>query len=87
MRLPPLPDKLVNRRGGLCLGGSHVNKAASVFAFAEHYHTVNECVNGVILAHAHVFTGMVHSATLALDDVAGFGKLTTKNLNSESFAF
>ena len=41
----------------------------------------------VVLAHAHVATGMVCGATLTLDDVAGLYNLTAKLLDAESFAF
>ena len=73
---------------GLCLGdGSYIDEATAFFAAGEYHRAVNERVDGVILTHAYVQAGMMHCATLALDDVASFGELTAKNLNTESFAF
>ena len=66
---------------------SNIDEAASVLPFREYYYTVEQSVDGVVLAHAHVLTRVVHCATLTLDDVAGFAILTAENLNSESFAF
>ena len=64
-----------------------VDETATVFAFGEDNHTVNESVDGMILAHAYVEAGMMYSTTLTLDDIARFSALTAKNLNTESFAF
>ena len=63
-----------------------VDEAATVTTGGESNGAINESVEGVVLAHAHVQTGMVNGATLTLDDVACLGKLTTKNLNTESCA-
>ena len=71
----------------LCLCGLHVDELASFLAFGEHYHSVNKSEEGVILAHAYVETGVVHCATLTLEDVAGFAILSAENLHTESFAF
>ena len=60
---------------------------AAFLAAGEHHCAVNERVDGVILAHAYIQAGMMHCTTLTLDDAACFGKLTTENLNTESFAF
>ena len=71
----------------LSLSGSNVDKLTSFLAFSEHYYAIDESVDGVVLAHTYVKTGMVLSTALTLDDVAGFAALTTENLHSESFAF
>ena len=52
--------------------GLHVDKLAACLAGGEHNHAVDEGEDGVVLTHANVQTGMVLSATLTLDDVAGF---------------
>lgn len=78
---------VVSVTGGLSLSGGHVDVLAAVFAFGEEHCAVNESVNGVVFAQTYVLTGMVHCATLALDDVAGFAFLTTENLHAKSFAF
>ena len=73
---------------GLRFGdGLHVDELAAIATFSEYNGTIDESVNSVVLTHSDIQTGMVYSATLTLDDVAGFGKLTTENLNTESFAF
>ena len=41
----------------------------------------------MVLADADVFAGVMDSATLTFDDVAGLSKLATENLDAESFAF
>ena len=72
----------------LCLGdGGHVDEATTVASFSEEHGAIYEGVEGVVLAHTHVQTGVMNCATLTLDDVACFGVLTAENLHSESFAF
>ena len=70
----------------LGLKGLHVDKLTAVFTLSKYYSAINQSIDGVILAHAYIQTGMVNSTTLTLDDVTGFSILTAKNLNSESFA-
>lgn len=73
---------------GLCFGdGSDVDELAAVLAFGEGYDAVDECVDGVVLAHAYVEAGVVNSAALTFDDIAGFGKLTAEEFHTETFAF
>lgn len=75
-------------QGRLCLFvRSDVDELTSTLTFAEHYDTVNQSVDGVVLTHAHVESGVVYSTALTLDDVARLSVLSAKNLNSESFAF
>ena len=69
------------------LEGLNIDESTAVAALSEHYGAINESVDGVVLTHAHVETGMMNCTTLTLDDVAGFSKLTTENLNAETFAF
>lgn len=52
--------------------GLHVDKLASLFAGSEYYYTVDKSEKCVVFAHAYVKTGMMLSAALALQDVAGF---------------
>lgn len=65
----------------------YVDELTAILAFGEHYHAVDERVDGVILAQTYIETGMMHGAALTLNDVAGFSKLTAKNLNTQSLAF
>lgn len=71
----------------LCLGRLHVDELAAFLALGEYNNTVDESEESVILAHAYIEAGMMHCATLTLDDVAGFAILTAENLYTESFAF
>ncbi len=41
---------------------------------------------GMILPHFHVFTGMVHCAALAYNDIPCFGELAAVYFHSEPFA-
>jgi hypothetical protein len=47
---------------------------------------VHKCVQGVVLAHADVFTGMPFGAALADDDVARDDGLATKLFDAETIA-
>lgn len=64
-----------------------VDELATAFSFSEKYYTVHKSIDCVVFAHAYIQSRVVHSAALALDDVAGFSVLSTENLNSQSFAF
>ena len=56
-------------------------------AVLELYSTVNQSIQSVVLAHANVYAGTMLGTALTADDVTGLGKLTTKNLHAEAFAF
>ena len=56
-------------------------------AVLELYGTVNKSIQSVVLAHAYVLARTVLGTALTADDVTGLGKLTTKNLHAEAFAF
>ncbi len=72
----------------LCFAhGGYIDKLATVTTFGEHHDAVDEGIDGVILTQTYVQTGMVYGATLALDDVTGFGKLTAKDFHTKSLAF
>lgn len=72
----------------LCLAyGFYVDEFATIATFGEHYCAVDEGIDCVVFAQANVKAGVVYCATLTFDDVAGFGKLATKNLYTESLAF
>ncbi len=76
------------RGSGLGFGdGVDVDELAAVLACGEGYGAVDECIDGVVFAHAYVETGMVDGAALTFDDVAGFGKLTAEEFHTETFAF
>ena len=51
---------------------------------AEFYRSVDESEERVVLAHAYVFTGVVHRAALANDDVARLCELTAEQFDAES---
>ena len=72
----------------LLLLGSLVHVDVDVTsAVLELYSTVNQSIEGVVLAHANVHAGTMLGTALTADDVTGLGKLTTKNLHAETFAF
>ena len=72
----------------LLLLGSLVHVDVDVTsAVLELYSAVNQSIEGVVLAHANVHAGTVLGSALTADDVTGLGKLTTKNLHAEAFAF
>ena len=64
--------------------GIDVDETTTVLAFGKYNHAVNEGIDCVILTHAYIQTGMMHSTALTLDDIARFSALTAKNLNTES---
>ncbi len=67
----------------LLLRGRNDRHVRSVFVGSlEFDDTVTQSEQGVILAHADVFAGVVDSTSLADDDVASFGELTTENLQT-----
>ena len=51
--------------------GLYVDEFAPFFACCEDYHSVYECEECVVFAHSYVEAGMVLSAALTFDDVAG----------------
>ena len=52
----------------------------------ELYRSVNECIEGVVLTHTNIVTGVVLRATLANNNVACNNLLATENLNAESLS-
>ena len=67
----------------LLLRGRNDRHVRSVFVGSlEFDDTVTQSEQGVILAHADVFAGVVDSTSLADDDVASFGELTTEDLQT-----
>ena len=72
---------------GTCLCvGLDVDVLATLLAGGEYHNTVDQGEQSVVLAHAHVQSGVMNCAALTLNDVAGFAIRTTKDLYSESFA-
>ena len=67
--------------------GRNVDETATVATLGEEDCAVDQCVDCVVLAHAYVEAGVVDSAALALDDIAGLGELAAEDFNAESFAF
>lgn len=64
----------------------NVDELASLLTGGEYNHSVDKGEQGVVLAHAHVQSGMMNRTTLALDDVASLAIRTSEDLYSESFA-
>ena len=87
--LTPVPlglgfDSLVLLLFGSVLDHVDVGVTSAVL---ELYGTVNQSIQRVILAHANILAGTMLGTALTADDVTGLGKLTTKNLDAEAFAF
>lgn len=51
--------------------GLYVDELASFLTCGEDYYAIDEGEESVVFAHTYVETGMVLSAALALQDVAG----------------
>lgn len=56
-------------------------------SFPEFHHAVDEGKEGMVIAHAYVLSGMMAGATLADDDIAGFGILPAEKFYSQPFTF
>ena len=72
---------------GLCFSfcgrsGLNGDVVATSFGF-EHYSAANESIQSVVTTHAYISTWVVDSATLTLDDITCFSKLSAKNFNAE----
>lgn len=68
------------------LSGDDRNVASVLCTLLEADHAIYESVERMVAAHTHVLTGMMYSASLANDDVAGFASLSTPNLHAQSLA-
>src|SRR5882762_10020622 len=68
----------LRRRGGL---GVHADLLPGLALVLELHHAVDERVDGVVGAEAHVLAGVPHGAALAQDDVAGDDLLTAELLD------
>ena len=64
----------------LCLCGLYCYHTAVTAVVGKLDCTINKCIEGVVAAHADILAGIVNSAPLAYDDVAGYTSLTTTNL-------
>ncbi len=62
--------------------GKYGDETTVFAAFVELNDTVDKCKESVVLAHANILAGVVSSATLANDDVAGHAFLTTKDFHA-----
>ena len=61
----------------LCLCGHYCYNAALATIVVEIDGAVNECIEGVVAAHADVLAGIVNSTSLAYYDVACYTSLAT----------
>lgn len=52
----------------------------------EGYNTIDQSEKSMVFAHSDIFTWIVHCSSLADEDVASFGNLTTEQLDAEAFA-
>jgi hypothetical protein len=50
----------------------YIDESATLFTGGEHYYSIDESKESVILTHTYVKTGVMLSATLTFDNVAGF---------------
>lgn len=67
--------------------GFYVNELAALFTGREHYHSVDESEQCVILTHSDIKAGMMLSSALTLDDITSFAVGATEDFNTKSFAF
>ena len=71
---------------GLALEGNYRDVGLIIPLAGELDSTVNEGVEGVVLAHSDVGGGVVDGASLADDDVAGFYDFAAEFLETKAFA-
>ena len=67
--------------------GLNVDIFTSFLTCSEYYYTIDKGEESVVLTHAYVKAGVMLSAALTLDDVAGFTVGSTKDFDAEAFAF
>lgn len=65
----------------------NVDEFATLFTGGENNHSINKCVECVILTHTYIQARMMLSATLAFDDVAGFAIAAAVDFHAKAFAF
>lgn len=53
---------------------------------AESNYAVHQGIQRMVFTHTYIQTRVVHGTSLANQDVTGFGSLSTKQFNSQSFA-
>lgn len=70
-----------------CFEGLHVDILAAFLTGGEEHYTVNESKESMVFAHTYIKPGVMLSATLTLDDIAGFAFAAAENFNTKSFAF
>ena len=69
------------------LVGLNVDELATFLASGENYHTVDEGEESVVLTHTDIEAGVMLSAALTFDDVAGFAVRPAIDFDAQTFAF
>lgn len=65
----------------------NVDEFAPLFAGGENNHSIDKCVECVVLTDTDIQAGMVLSATLAFEDIAGFAIAAAVDFHPKAFAF
>lgn len=65
-----------------CFSGDYRYETSVFPTYLELYSSVNEGIQGVVAAHADVFTRVEFSTSLTNDDVAGFAGFATEDFNA-----
>ena len=58
------------------------DEAAVTSRLREDDYSVRQCVERVVLAHTHVFTGVVLCPSLTYDDISSLAGFASKDLNA-----
>lgn len=77
----------VKKPGGFLRQCYNRNEFAVIPAGFELNGSRSSCKNGVIFSETNILARVYFGTALANDDVSGLNKLTTKLLDTESFAF
>ena len=67
--------------------GDYADNRLVALLFLEGNHSVRFGEQGVVASHADVLSCVVFGASLAYDDVAGYGSLSGEDLHAQAFAF
>jgi hypothetical protein len=70
-----------------CGVGDYADESAVKFPGLEGDNAIGECVDGKVFAHADIATRVEFGATLADDDIACCGGLSSEEFHPKAFAF
>lgn len=71
---------------GRGLGIGDRNKGPVLPSFAEFNNAVGQSKERIIFSDTNIFTGMIYSAALTDNDVAGYRRLAAKDLYAQTLA-